>query len=77
MNCPYCGKAMKEGLIPGDRFSLKWIPEENNKGNLLQWFSKGIKLSDPLMEHGAKSFYCHECEKIVIDVKNKREEYKA
>lgn len=77
MKCPYCGKDMKKGIIPGDRYSLKWIPEEKNQGNLLQWFSKGIKLSDALMDHGVQGFYCDDCKKIIIDVKNKAEKIKA
>ena len=31
MNCPYCDKEMKLGLIYGDRYSLKWIPSEEDK----------------------------------------------
>lgn len=72
MICPYCSKQMKQGIIPGDRFSLKWIPEENNKGSMFQWFSKGIKLSDALYDHGIESFYCDKCSKIIIDVKEKK-----
>lgn len=71
MKCPYCNEEMVQGIIPGDRYSLKWVPEENNKGSMFQWFSKGIKLSDALQDHGIKSFYCNECSKIVIDVEKK------
>ncbi|WP_246582712.1 PF20097 family protein [Clostridium mobile] len=28
MKCPYCGEEMKQGFISGDRFSLKWVPED-------------------------------------------------
>lgn len=61
--CPFCGERMKLGVIHGDRYSLKWIPEENDKGIILQWFSKGIKLG-----HSIESSYCEACNKIVIDV---------
>lgn len=77
MKCPYCGKDMNRGIIQGGRFSHKWIPEEKEQTALPKWFSKGIKLTDPLMEHGVIAFYCHACEKIVIDTKDKRPKYRA
>lgn len=30
--CPYCGVKMKLGVIHGDRYRLKWIPKEKDKG---------------------------------------------
>ena len=77
MKCPYCNKTMEKGIIPGDRYSLKWVPEEKNKGPMNQWFSKGIKLSNPLYEHGVESYYCSSCKKIVIDVKDEKKEYRV
>ena len=41
--CPYCGTRMKLGVIHGDRYRLKWIPNQENRGLMLQWFSKVIK----------------------------------
>lgn len=75
MECPYCGEKMKRGFIHGDRYSLKWIPEEKDKGALLQWFSKGIKLEDSYGD-SVESFCCESCKKIVIDVKNKVDQRK-
>lgn len=69
--CPYCGKEMNLGYIHQDRYALKWIPEEKNKGALLQWFSKGIKLTDVTTGVSVESFYCKECQKIIIDTENK------
>lgn len=69
--CPYCEKEMHLGSIYQDRYALKWIPEEKDKGLLLQWFSKGIKLTDLTTNGSIESFYCNECEKIIIDTKNK------
>lgn len=63
--CPYCGAKMKLGFIHGDRYSLKWIPEERDKGILLQWFAEGIKLG-----YSIEAFYCEECKKIIIDGEN-------
>ena len=68
--CPYCGQEMNLGVIYPGRFALKWIPEDKDKGPLLQGFSKGIKLTD-LTTSGLESFYCENCEKIIIDTKDK------
>lgn len=77
MKCPYCGEEMIKGIIPGDRYSLKWIPDEKFLGGIFQWFQKGIKLSDALLEHGVVAWYCDDCEKIVIDVEGQREKLRA
>ncbi len=77
MKCPYCGEHMNRGIIQGGRFSYKWIAEEENQSSLPKLFSKGIKLTDPLMEHGITAFYCADCEKIVIDLKGKRPSYRT
>ena len=63
--CPYCEGEMELGSIHGDRYSLKWVSDERDKGPLLQWFSKGIKLG-----HSIESYYCKDCRKIIIDEKN-------
>ena len=60
--CPYCGAEMDLGHIHGDRYNLKFIPDETDKGPILQWFSKGIKLG-----YSVESYYCKECRKIIID----------
>ncbi len=65
--CPYCNKEMELGFIHGDRYALKWVPENKNKGPMLQWFSKGIKLTQPLINPSIESYYCDECKKIIID----------
>lgn len=68
--CPYCNKQMELGYIHGDRYALKWIPKDKDKGTLLQWFSKGIKLTKPLTNSSIESFYCNNCDKIIIDTEN-------
>ncbi|OZV13758.1 hypothetical protein CIW83_02125 [Tissierella sp. P1] len=76
MKCPYCGEEMKRGFIYGDRYSLKWIPEEKDKGLIFQWFARGIKLSDASMNNSVESFCCKNCKKIIIDVENKIDQRK-
>lgn len=71
MNCPYCDGIMKRGFIDGDRYSLKWVPEEKYKGPIFQWFSKGIKLSDIYAHNNIESFCCENCKKIIIDIEDK------
>lgn len=69
LNCPYCGKKMNPGFIHQDRYAIKWIPEENDKGAIMQLFSKGIKLTSAFENPSIESLYCSECEKIIIDTK--------
>jgi hypothetical protein len=76
MKCPYCGESMKLGFIHGDRFVLKWVSEEKDKGPLLQWFSKGIKLADSLANNSVEAFCCENCKKIIIDVEGKIDQRK-
>ncbi len=71
MECPYCNKEMKLGFIYGDRYSLKWVSEEDDKGPVFQWFSKGIKLSDVSKNNSIESFCCENCGKIIIDVEDR------
>lgn len=75
LKCPYCGKEMHRGVIYQDRYALKWIPEENDKGVVLQWLSKGIKLTNSLEKGGVESLYCEYCEKIIIDTKDRTDKY--
>lgn len=72
MCCPYCNEEMHNGVIHGDRFAMKWVPKEQDRGALLQWFSKGIILGEPL-ESVKGVFYCDKCEKIIINTKGKRD----
>ena len=56
MDCPFCGKEMKEGLIPAN--------------NRLQWrdkiFTERVFLSSWTKE--AKAFYCSDCRQIILPV---------
>ena len=68
MKCPYCNEDMKLGVIHGDRYALKWIPAEKNKGVFLQTFVKGIKLTDNSGFNTIKSYLCDNCKKVIIDL---------
>lgn len=66
MICPYCNENMVVGIVSQDRYALKWISVENDKGILnFTPLVKGIKLTSMLEE--VKVFYCEECRKFIID----------
>lgn len=68
MECPYCHQEMEKGIIYGERFALKWIEESRDKGTIISAFQKGIKLTDPWGSNGIETYYCRDCEKMLIDV---------
>ena len=61
MDCPFCGKEMKEGLIPA-RDRLQWRDKK---------FTERVFLSSWTEE--AKAFYCPDCRQIVLPVPEKAE----
>lgn len=68
MKCPYCEKEMMIGSIAQDRYSLKWVPAEMDRGFLnFTPFIKGIRLTSMMDDMRVKVFYCEECRKFIID----------
>ena len=74
MKCPYCGAEMIPGKINQDRYGLKWVAYEKDKG-VLNWtpLEKGIKLTSAFSEK-LQSFVeahcCVSCKKMIIDLEN-------
>lgn len=70
MKCPFCKEEMKIGTISQDRYALKWVPEDADKG-LLNFtpFIKGIKLTS-MSNLTVKAFHCEICRKFIIDEDN-------
>ena len=67
MNCPYCLKKMEVGSIQKDRYSLKWVSDEDDKGILnFTFLVNGIKLISN-NDSKIKVFYCCDCRKFIID----------
>lgn len=66
--CPYCHNPMKAGVIHQDRYALKWIPEEKDKGGVLSPLTKGVKLTSLMTQSYVEADFCPECKKIIIDV---------
>ena len=75
MNCPYCGKPMEAGSIPGDRQNgMFWLPE-NEKITLpiTSWTvgeTGGIPLADPKFFGfpELKVYICRECKKGIFEL---------
>lgn len=63
MDCPFCGKEMKEGTIPS---GVKWVED-----GLDDW--EGVPLAAGLLGQSPKSFYCPDCRRIVLPVPEKAE----
>lgn len=68
MKCPYCAKEMTIGSIQQDRYGLKWVAADQDRG-LLNFtpLVKGIKLTSAMGDKAVKVFYCASCRKFVID----------
>ena len=73
MKCPFCNAEMLVGDISQDRYALKWVPSDKDRG-LLNFtpFVKGIKLTSMSDGITVKVFYCNKCRKFVIDQDNLR-----
>ena len=73
MKCPFCNAEMLMGNISQDRYALKWVPSDKDRG-LLNFtpFVKGIKLTSMSDGITVKVFYCNKCRKFVIDQDNLR-----
>ncbi len=73
MKCPFCNAEMLVGNISQDRYALKWVPSDKDRG-LLNFtpFVKGIKLTSMSDGIAVKVFYCNKFRKFVIDQDNLR-----
>lgn len=68
MECPYCHQQMEKGVIYGHKVALKWIEESRDKGPLLSHFQRGIKLTDAWSLNELETYYCRNCQKMIMDV---------
>ena len=64
MECPYCKKEMQKGFILGERFGVRWYPEDSD---LWADEERSIILATPGGAYGARteSWYCPECRKVI------------
>lgn len=68
MKCPFCKEEMRVGSISQDRYALKWVPDDQDKG-LLNFtpLVKGIKLTSIDDGMTVKVLHCEACRKFIID----------
>ena len=59
MDCPYCGKEMREGSVPANR----WYPGDSVSNGV-----KMAKYSFENLEYETPAFYCEECRKVIISI---------
>lgn len=73
MKCPFCKEEMIVGSITQDRYALKWVPIDKDRG-LLNFtpIVKGIKLTSMMENSTVKVFHCEKCRKFIIDQDNLR-----
>ena len=62
MDCPFCGKEMKEGTIPS---GSRWIPDDGLDAG------EEVPLAVGLLGTVPKSFYCPDCRQIILPVPEK------
>lgn len=70
MKCPYCNEDMSKGTIYGDRYMLKWLPEDKDLF-LGIWAVGGIKIGEPgyLFERATvEAYVCNACKKMIIEL---------
>lgn len=68
MKCPYCNEEMIKGAILGDRYKLKWMPED--KKLLLGIFATGgieLGTSSLIGRPRVETHMCSKCNKFIID----------
>lgn len=69
MKCPYCGEAMKTGLIQS-QYEIAWLPVDERVMFARAKFHEGaVTLSETSLLHGSAviASLCRRCEKVVID----------
>lgn len=70
MICESCGNEMVKGKLYGDRYALKWQPEEKKLIGGIWAGAGGIKLKSNTTfgRPRNEAFVCEECMKMVIDL---------
>ena len=71
MNCPYCGKEMKKGVICGDgRSKVRWFGDGEETSLLDKLVTEKGCLSNvdySLTEFRIEGWYCPDCHKMIFD----------
>jgi DNA-directed RNA polymerase subunit RPC12/RpoP len=71
MKCPYCGKEMVSGKIYGDRYQMKWMPDDKKlflgiwvRENFIPIGTGFLGFKRPR----AKAYVCLDCKKLIHDI---------
>ncbi len=70
MKCPYCQEEMVYGRVLGDRYRLKWMPDDK-KLLLGIWAQDSIPIGEDSGGFGRpvlKSYICKKCNKLIADI---------
>lgn len=69
MDCPYCGKEMREGGIPARQDAVKWLSGDRKDA---EWEAERerVLLSEVPYVTGkeARAFYCPDCRVVIVPV---------
>ena len=74
MDCPFCGKEMRQGYIPaGD--VLRWLPTGEelftaSREDRVQLF---YSLKNTSIDRGPEAYYCADCMRLIVSVPPQRE----
>lgn len=70
VNCPFCGKEMKKGILSGDgRSKVRWKEGEKKAGVWDALSSSGsvCAVKYTLASFTAEACFCPDCKKLIID----------
>lgn len=67
MECPYCGRPMKEGRIDTVKpVNMEWYPED--KESILEKAENSITIKNTYQFERPAAWLCFHCHKLVMDV---------
>ncbi|MGF3066406.1 PF20097 family protein [Facklamia sp. P12945] len=74
MNCPQCGNEMLKGSLLGDRYAIKWQPDDKKLvGGIFASGGFALKSNGSFLSRPkAEAFVCENCELLTVDLKTQR-----
>ncbi len=70
MECPYCHKEMRAGMIPAGRAPVFWQPADYDPWSSAA-MEHGVRLSPPaLLNERAGAWYCADCRTVIVPVED-------
>lgn len=70
MDCPFCGKEMKKGIMSGDgRSSVVWKAGDNKAGfyDKLGGIGRVTAAKHSIASFTIESYYCYKCKKMIFE----------